>query len=167
MTLGRFGVRVYKESFDFASAHFLIFADGAREQLHGHNYRVRVEVRGDLHGDMVLDFGQLKPLVRELCQQLDHRVLLPSENPHLQVTRDDEAGEIEAVLQGGGRFLFPAADVVVLPIPNTTTERLAEFVGLQLIPAVRERVPGARLREIEVEVEEAAGQSGFFVEALD
>ena len=31
----RFGVRVYKQYFNFASSHFLIFADGTREALHG------------------------------------------------------------------------------------------------------------------------------------
>ena len=37
-----------KQYFNFAAAHFLIFADGAREPLHGHNYLASVEVHADL-----------------------------------------------------------------------------------------------------------------------
>ena len=78
----RFGVRVYKQYFNFASAHFLIFADGSREELHGHNYQVRVSVSGALDaGDVVLDFTKLKPLVKKTCDAIDHRVILPTEHP--------------------------------------------------------------------------------------
>ncbi len=37
-----YAIRVYKQYFNFGSAHFLIFADGSREELHGHNYQVQV-----------------------------------------------------------------------------------------------------------------------------
>ncbi|MEY3012640.1 MAG: hypothetical protein RIT45_1375, partial [Pseudomonadota bacterium] len=35
----RWGILLDKEYFNFGSAHFLIFGDGTREELHGHNYR--------------------------------------------------------------------------------------------------------------------------------
>ncbi len=160
-----FGIRVYKERFNFASAHFLIFDDGRREELHGHNYRVRVEIHGELDGDLVLDFCHVKPLVTEVCRALDHRIILPAENPHLAVTTSDDGREVEArfAADAGARFVFPARDVVVLPIPNTSTERLAEHLAGQLVPAIRASTGGAKgLRTIEVEVEEASGQSGFY-----
>ena len=46
-----------KEYFKFSCAHFLIFPDGTKERLHGHNYRVRVEITGDLSDrGLVIDF---------------------------------------------------------------------------------------------------------------
>ena len=42
----RFGIRLDKQYFNFGSAHFLIFADGSREELHGHNYRATLGPRG-------------------------------------------------------------------------------------------------------------------------
>ncbi|MDR3166732.1 MAG: 6-carboxytetrahydropterin synthase QueD [Treponema sp.] len=59
---------------DFAAAHFLSHYHGKCENLHGHNYRVRVWVRGmELDGGgMLVDFGVLKQKVRDLIADLDH-----------------------------------------------------------------------------------------------
>ena len=44
-SVGRaYAIRVEKENLKFSSAHFLIFEDGTAERLHGHNYRVAVEL---------------------------------------------------------------------------------------------------------------------------
>ena len=63
----RWSITVQKEYFNFAAAHFLIFPDGSKERLHGHNYRVYVEIEGELseHG-LVIDFKLVKPVVKEL-----------------------------------------------------------------------------------------------------
>lgn len=166
---GSFGVRVYKEYFNFAASHFIIFPDGGREELHGHNYMVRVRVEGELGpGEMVLDFCRLKPIVRAACQELDHRTLLPARHPRLELAEED--GHISAAFlrQDGGRdrFLFPLKDVLVLPVPNTSTECLAELLAGQVIDRVRAEVPEARLTRFELEVEESPGQCGVYAREL-
>jgi 6-pyruvoyltetrahydropterin/6-carboxytetrahydropterin synthase len=47
---------------DFAAAHFLSRYHGKCENLHGHNYRVRLWARGETlgPGGMLADFGILK-----------------------------------------------------------------------------------------------------------
>ncbi|GHV09502.1 6-carboxytetrahydropterin synthase QueD [Spirochaetia bacterium] len=59
---------------DFAAAHFLSHYHGKCENLHGHNYRVRLWVRGETlsSGGMLADFGILKKILREICASLDH-----------------------------------------------------------------------------------------------
>lgn len=162
----RFGVRVYKQYFNFASAHFLIFADGSREELHGHNYQVRMAAEGDLdQGDLVLDFTKIKPLVKRVCDELDHRIILPTQNPALAIAREGESLAVE--YRGRERFVFPARDVVLLDIPNTSTERLAEHIARKVLAKVSEEIPHARLRRIEVEVEESAGQCGVYELVLE
>ena len=60
----------------FAAAHFATFAAGC-ESLHGHNYAVSVEIEGDLTEDSsVLDFSEGKRIVRGICGELDHKLLL-------------------------------------------------------------------------------------------
>jgi len=158
---GEFAVRVYKQYFNFASAHFLIFADGTREELHGHNYQVRVHVTGALDaGDVVLDFTRLKPLVKKTCDELDHRVILPLRHPLLQVK--ETGREVEALFAGADRFVLPRRDVVLLPIRNTSTERLAEWVAHEVARRIQETIPAAALARLEVEVEESGGQCGVF-----
>ena len=73
----RFSIEVKKDYFNFASAHFLIFANGRREPLHGHNYQVSVAMEGELdRAGVVLDFITFKPLVKQVCDALDHRTLI-------------------------------------------------------------------------------------------
>lgn len=162
----RFGVRVYKQYFNFAASHFLIFSDGGREELHGHNYHVRVSVRGQVGpGDMVLDFCRLKPVVRRHCDALDHLVLLPLQNERLSITEtEDEHLDVRFTRREGGvdRFLFPVRDTLRLPLANTSTERLAEYLAGRILSEVRRDFGDdlERLESFEIEVEEAGGQCG-------
>jgi 6-pyruvoyltetrahydropterin/6-carboxytetrahydropterin synthase len=59
---------------DFSAAHFLSHYRGKCENLHGHNYHIRLWVRGDRlgAGGMLLDFGLLKKLLRSITGELDH-----------------------------------------------------------------------------------------------
>ena len=62
---------------EFAAAHFLSHYRGKCENLHGHNYRVRVWVRGEGldEGGMVADFGLLKQCLKCALEPLDHHNL--------------------------------------------------------------------------------------------
>jgi len=156
-----FSVRVYKQYFNFGSAHFLIFGDGTREELHGHNYKVEVEVEGEtIAGDLVLDFIQFKPIVREICDSLDHRMLLPLQNPNLEVKT--LADRVEARYRDGSFFCFPRKDVHLLDLPNTSTEMLARYIAGRILAELPTRIPDARLQALEVSVEESPGQSGVY-----
>jgi len=62
---------------DFAAAHFLKHYHGKCENLHGHNYKVRVWARGESldQGGMLLDFGELKSALRAVLGRFDHSLL--------------------------------------------------------------------------------------------
>ena len=59
---------------EFSAAHFLSHYRGKCEKIHGHNYRVRLWVRGELldEGGMLADFSLLKKALREALSLLDH-----------------------------------------------------------------------------------------------
>jgi len=160
----RFGVRVYKEYFNFAASHFLVFPDGGREELHGHNYQVRVAVEGPIGpGEMVLDFCRLKPIVRKHCDALDHLMLLPAESERLEIEEREREVEVRFTRIEGevDRFVFPRRDVLLLPLRNTSTERLAEYLAAKILAEVRAEYPEAqRISSFSIEVEEASGQCG-------
>ena len=68
-----FRVQVSKDYLVFASAHFITFRGHQCETLHGHNYRVAVEIRGTLDEDsLVVDFIAVRDSLREIVAQLDH-----------------------------------------------------------------------------------------------
>ncbi len=156
--MDEFKIAVSKENLLFAAGHFITYGDGACETLHGHNYRVGVILFGDLDAhSLVFDFVALRRVMQGLLLELDHRVMLPTGNPHLTLSRQD--GEIE-VAHEGRRYVFPESDVVILPIANTTAERLAEYLCDRLQDRLRDTGVD-RLRRIEIEVEESIGQSAW------
>lgn len=61
----------------FSAAHQLYNFRGKCENLHGHNWKVEVVIRGtelDRVG-LLMDFGELKSTTRQLLDELDHRFL--------------------------------------------------------------------------------------------
>ncbi|MBL1321097.1 MAG: 6-carboxytetrahydropterin synthase QueD [Methylophaga sp.] len=62
---------------DFASAHTLRDYPGDCSRMHGHNWKLEVEVTATVlneHG-MGMDFKTIKTATRELAKTLDHRYL--------------------------------------------------------------------------------------------
>ena len=162
---GEFRVSVTKDYLVFASAHFITFAGHRCEGLHGHNYRASVTVEGALDEEswFVFDFTVLKKIMRRLCDEIDHKVLLPLENPKIQLSEDGDA--LRVAYEGKPRYVFPKVDCALLPVPNTTVEMLAELLTKRLRSELD--AMGARgLTAIEVEVEENFGQSAIYRVAL-
>jgi 6-pyruvoyltetrahydropterin/6-carboxytetrahydropterin synthase len=155
-----FTIEVAKDYFNFAAAHFLIFANGQREALHGHNYHVGVRLEGELdRAGVVLDFITFKPLVKSVCDDLDHRTLIQSRSAALKVQKKEGAVLIHYRKQ---KILLPKGDVILLPLVNTSTELLAEYIAKQIQLKVRRQFPAAGIRYIEVTVEEARSQRAIF-----
>jgi 6-pyruvoyltetrahydropterin/6-carboxytetrahydropterin synthase len=173
---GRFRIVLAKEDFKFACAHFTVFAPGKAELLHGHNYRVAVEVAGERLGDhgLLVDIERLKAEIRRLCAELDSRTLVPAASPLVAVAErpgrgaaDESAAAAEVEVRfGARRYVIPAADALILPIANTTMELLAELLWRRLAPALAPAAPGARVDTLAVSVEESAGQRCVFERAL-
>ena len=162
---GEFRVSVTKDYLVFASAHFITFAGHRCEGLHGHNYRARVTVEGALDEEswFVFDFVVLKKIMRRLCDDIDHKVLLPLENPKIQLTEDGES--VRVAYEGKPRYVFPQSDCALLPVPNTTVEMIAELLTKRL-RAELDTMKARGLTAIEMEVEENFGQSAVYRIAL-
>ena len=91
----RWSIEVEKEYLKFSAAHFLIFPDGSAERLHGHNYRVFVEIDAALTDcGLVIDFSQVKPIIREMVDELDEHWLVPGEHVELR-SIETKSGLIE------------------------------------------------------------------------
>jgi len=162
---GDFSVSVAKDYLVFSSAHFITFAGHRCEALHGHNYRARATVEGALDQEtwFVFDFVVLKRLMKELCDEIDHKVLLPLESPKIQVT--EEGDTVDVAVEGKPRYRFPRIDCALLPVPNTTVEMLAEMLAVRL-RAKLEQMGARGLTAIEIEVEENFGQWAVYREKL-
>jgi 6-pyruvoyltetrahydropterin/6-carboxytetrahydropterin synthase len=108
---------------------------------------------------VVLDFISFKPVVKRICDALDHRTLIQTGSPVIDVR--ERAHEVE-VRYKKQKIILPRQDVILLPLANTSTELLAEHVANQIRQKVRRIFPRTQIRYLEVGVEEARGQRGFY-----
>jgi 6-pyruvoyltetrahydropterin/6-carboxytetrahydropterin synthase len=155
----RYEVFVSKDSFKFNAAHFVAYR-GFRERLHGHNYRVAVRIEGRLGADgYVVDFGDIKRAAREICAEINERVIVPARSDCLMIeTRD---GETSLVCEDGARFRFPASDCVMLPIVHSSAEELAAYVCRELVARL-DVLAARQVLAVEVAVAEAPLQEARY-----
>lgn len=153
-------LHLYKQNFKFSSAHFLIFDEQRAEMLHGHNYQVKIDLKSktaavdpkSLKNSYLIDFNEIKTLVKSKLDLWDEHVLLPAQNVEMKFKNIDNSIE---VLFRDRKYCFPKNEVVLLPITNTSVEQLSlllanEFAKNPLLSI---------FSEISVTVEETQGQS--------
>ncbi len=119
--------------FTFEMAHALLAYDGACRNIHGHSYQLHVTLAGEplqQHGHpkdgMVLDFKQLKALVKEkIIQPYDHALVLNVKTP------DEVVLPLKKVYQ---KILLkpfqPTCENLVLEFVNSIRNELPEGVKL-------------------------------------
>ena len=150
-------IDISKEYLNFSAGHFTIFSATERENLHGHNFHVRCSVSAEVGADgMAFDYVLLKRVLKDLCDTLDERVLLPEHSPHLRLERE---GGLVWALFGGERIPFLERDCLPLPVRNVTIEELSAL----LLGRLRERpeLNDWAVRAIELGVSSGAGQWAF------
>jgi 6-pyruvoyltetrahydropterin/6-carboxytetrahydropterin synthase len=155
-----FGIHLRKEYLKFSAAHFLIFPDGSSERLHGHNYQVEATIEGHLHqSGIVYDFLAIKPLLKQICDELDEHVILPGRHPELSF--DKQEGHIYVTYRHK-HYMFPEQEVLVLPIDNSSAERFAGYILERLEQEIKKIFPMAHISNIKVIVHESPGQYGYY-----
>jgi 6-pyruvoyltetrahydropterin/6-carboxytetrahydropterin synthase len=153
-------VRMTKDYLVFCAAHFITFNGNICERLHGHNYRVTAEVEGPLdENHYVVDFIALRDTLKQIVDELDHRVLLPTDHPQIRVTADDRS--VEATFEDR-RWAFPREDCILLPVANTTAELVGRYIGRQLRERLAERT-GFHAQTLVIQLDECEGQSAVCV----
>ena len=116
----------------FSAGHALRGYKGKCENPHGHNYRVRVTVEGprlDSIG-LLVDFVQVKQVIREVLGRLDHQFMNDLEpfkqvNPSAENVAKYFYDEITKQLQG----MPPGAKVTVVILWETDTSRAQDRPG--------------------------------------
>lgn len=155
-----FSIYVAKENLKFSAAHFIAYP-GFREPLHGHNYQVGVRVEGALSPTgYVIDFGLVKQLARAIVERIDERMVVPARSEYLRIERPKP--DQVRVWYGDEEFVFPARDVVLLPIAHSSAEEFARFIWGEMVKALSDRKAFGAPVTIEISVAEAPGQVAIY-----
>ena len=149
-------LQLAKQNFKFSAAHFLIFDEKNAERLHGHNYLVKIEIgipenSGLNDSGFFVDFNVFKKYIKIQLNRWDEMVLLPARHPEMKIETKSNSLEVRF----RDRFYaFPANEVVLLPVNNTSVEQLSRLLAEDFLQEFRKH----QLSYISVYVEESAGQ---------
>jgi 6-pyruvoyltetrahydropterin/6-carboxytetrahydropterin synthase len=88
-------IRITKQ-FSFETGHALYGYDGKCKNVHGHSYKLSVTVigkpitnRNDVKFGMVIDFSDLKKIVKEeIVDQFDHATVFNETTPHVELANE-------------------------------------------------------------------------------
>ena len=150
-------IEVAKEALNFSAAHFTIFSATDREDLHGHNFQVACEMTAELsEAGLMFDYSIVKRAIRALCDEIDEKVLLPEQSPHLAIEHEED---YVIALFNGERIPFLPRDVLTLPIANTTVEEFSKYFleKIRALPAFE----GFGVSRLRVKVASSPGQWGI------
>lgn len=146
-----------KQNFKFSSAHFLIFDDQRAEMLHGHNYRVKVELAcpEDTGQGYAIDFHILKKIIKDRIDIWDEHILLPAK--HVDVKHKISMDGKNYEVRFRDRFYsFPVNEVIWLEISNTSVENFSLILAQEFFKQFAKLAP---IEWVSVTVEETDGQS--------
>lgn len=112
-------IRITKQ-FNFETGHALYGYDGKCKNVHGHSYKLSVTVIGVPISDtshvkygMVIDFGDLKKIVREeVVDVFDHATVFNQNTPHIELANE---------LQQRGHH------VILVPYQPTSENMVTDF----------------------------------------
>jgi len=142
MPAERYRVHLSKDQLVFSAAHFITYNGNICERLHGHNWRVAVEVEGRLDDNgYVFDFVALRDTTQKIVLELS-------------VTADDR--EVTARFEDR-RWIFPKDECALLPVANTTAELIARWMAERLRSELT-AVSGHNVDTLRVDIEENFGQ---------
>ncbi|MGD0717667.1 MAG: 6-pyruvoyl tetrahydropterin synthase family protein [Halobacteriota archaeon] len=137
----------------FSACHFI--PDHPKcGRLHGHTYAMSATIVGAQIHDFVVDFEDLKKDVAEICEALDHKILLASRDADVRI-QTSRAGDISVTVgKCGKRYCFPREDVVMLPINSASAEDLCCF----LLDELCNKLDLSTITEVSVRLDEGLGQ---------
>ncbi len=115
-----------RDHLTFSCAHFVV-GQKILEPLHGHNYKILINIYGDQGKDnMVIDFHIIKRILQPIVDSLDHYILIPTKNKYLEL-KEKKGQLIIRIPHYDKEYEFPKSDIVMLPIENTTVEELSHY----------------------------------------
>jgi 6-pyruvoyltetrahydropterin/6-carboxytetrahydropterin synthase len=138
----------------FSACHFIAGHEKCG-RLHGHSYVLSVKLFGDIgENGMIMDFVTVKKALRNIADELDHRVLIPSNSKRITIS----VGEEVEITAGPKRYIFPLEDVVLLDTSESSAEEMSRALLLRLLQMVQ--FP-SNVRKVELGVHEELGQSAW------
>lgn len=120
--------------FTFETGHALYGYDGKCKNVHGHSYKLAVTVigtpitkEGEVKLGMVIDFGDLKRIVKEeIVDSFDHATVFNKNTPHIELAKELESRGHNVILVN----YQPTSENMVIDFADKIKKRLPESIHL-------------------------------------
>lgn len=125
------------KGFSFDSSHYTRGVDSKCMNLHGHTFRLDVEVYGEVDPEtgMVIDFNIVKNVVKEVISEYDHMIIVPK--------KDLDKIDLRGPFNKGIKVIdYPEAttEYIALDIARRIYEKLGMPVKVRLFEGERNYV---------------------------
>ena len=127
------------------------------------------------HDGYVLDFGDVKKVVKVVCKKLNERFLCPTKSDVIDIKIIDSVNGVNGgnngvksktvvlVCEDGSRFVIPHDDCAMLPIVHATVEELSIYIWSEIMDGLDVAFLRRRgIHTMEVITAEAPGQEAVF-----
>ena len=126
-------IRITKE-FSFETGHALYGYDGKCRNVHGHSYKLSVTVigkpistPGEVKLGMVIDFGDLKKIVKEeVVDPFDHATVFNKNTPHIELAQELESRGHKVILAN----YQPTSENMVIDFAQKISAKLPDTIKL-------------------------------------
>lgn len=124
-------------------------------RLHGHSYAIHAKIYGEQEENgIILDFSLIKNALRNIADELDHKVLLAKNSKEMTI----KVKENIEVYHLGKYYVFPFEDVVLLEINSASAENLAFYILDKILKNLS--LP-KNIKAIEIGLDEGRGQGAW------
>ncbi len=109
------------EGLNFDAAHYTKGSEGKCMNIHGHTFRLSVEVEGEINQEtgFVIDFTILKRIVKNIIDEYDHKLIIPR--------KDYEKTMLRGVFR---------SDIKIIDFPEASTE----YIALDIARKIYEKI---------------------------
>jgi len=126
-------IRITKQ-FNFETGHALYGYDGACKNVHGHSYKLSVTVigspiedRNNVKFGMVIDFSDLKKIVKEeIVDRFDHATVFNETTPHIELANELKNRGHDVILVS----YQPTSENMVIDFAEKINARLPQNIKL-------------------------------------
>ena len=151
----------WKSNIRFSSAHIISEYEKCG-RLHGHTYAIHVKISGEPDNKgIIMDFSLIKNILREISQELDHKVLIPKKGKAIKIYKEKKLVRVDSL---GNNYVFPLNDCIFLPINSTSAENLASYILDKTLEKIS--LPNT-IDGIEIGVDEGFGQGARISKIFD
>ncbi len=125
------------ENLDFDAAHYTKGISDKCMNLHGHTFKVSVEVCGDIDKNtgMVMDFGIIKDVLKKIISEYDHVIIIPKKDIDKIVIKGPFKSKIKTI-----DYSEATTEYIALDIAKRVRKELGLYVRVKLYEGIRNYV---------------------------